>query len=89
MLKTAQHGQTLIFRLPTAKNSSRSYATHIRAGGAGDPATYCKQLVQKHDYESYLTSYFYPRHLQSAYFAIRAFNVRSITMCTIGIRHHR
>jgi len=53
----------------------RTYATQVNKGGASDSATYCRALVQKHDYESYLTSYFYPRALQPAYFAIRAFNV--------------
>lgn len=40
-----------------------------------DPTMYCRQLVLKQDYDSYLSSYFYPRHLQDAYFALRAFNV--------------
>ena len=55
----------------------RGYATAITAGGTTDPTLYCRALVQKHDYDSFLTSYFYPRRLQPGYFAIRAFNVRA------------
>lgn len=43
--------------------------------GVADPAGYCKDLVQKHDYESFLTSPFYPREMQSGYFALKAFSV--------------
>lgn len=53
-------------------------ATSNPAGGigsAGDANAYCRALVQKHDYEAYLCSYFYPRAAQPGYFALRAFNV--------------
>lgn len=53
----------------------RGYATAVAAGGASDSAAYCRALVQKHDYDSFLASYFYPRSLQPGYLAIRAFNV--------------
>ena len=53
----------------------RGYATAIASGGTADPMAYCRALVQKYDYDSFLTSYFYPRQLQPGYFAIRAFNV--------------
>ncbi|CAG8519717.1 682_t:CDS:2 [Ambispora gerdemannii] len=36
---------------------------------------YCIDLVRKHDYENYLCSALYPKNLQHAYYAIRAFNV--------------
>ena len=45
------------------------------AKGTADPAGYCKDLVRKHDYESFLTSPFYPREMQSGYFALKAFYV--------------
>lgn len=40
-----------------------------------DPGDYCKEHVRKHDYESFLTAQFYPRELQTTYFALRAFYV--------------
>jgi NADH dehydrogenase [ubiquinone] 1 alpha subcomplex assembly factor 6 len=43
--------------------------------GTMDPHAYCKDLVRKHDYDSFLTSYFYPREAQSGFFAIKAFSV--------------
>ncbi|KAF7985495.1 hypothetical protein HWV62_3693 [Athelia sp. TMB] len=45
------------------------------AAGSADPAAYCRDLVQKHDYESFLTSHFYPREVQGGYFALKAFYV--------------
>ncbi|EIW59521.1 uncharacterized protein TRAVEDRAFT_28651 [Trametes versicolor FP-101664 SS1] len=52
-------------------------ATHSASAEAGmaDPAAYCKDLVRKRDYESYLIGAFYPRHFQGAFFALRAFYV--------------
>ena len=50
-------------------------ATTINTGGVENPTAYCKSLVQKHDYESYLCSYFYPRLSQPGYFALKAFFV--------------
>ncbi|KAF8134793.1 hypothetical protein K438DRAFT_1883037 [Mycena galopus ATCC 62051] len=41
-----------------------------------DPAAYCRELVRKHDYESFLISKFWPGQLQDGYFAIKAFSVR-------------
>lgn len=43
--------------------------------GIQDPNSFCKDFVRKRDYEAFLTSYFYPRHLQPAFFAFRAFYV--------------
>ena len=45
--------------------------------GITDPHAYCKDLVRKYDYDSFLTSYFYPREAQSGFFAIKAFSVSS------------
>lgn len=46
------------------------------AAGSADPAAYCRGLVQRHDYESFLTAQFYPKEVQGGYFALRAFYVR-------------
>ena len=43
--------------------------------GTMDPHVYCKDLVRKYDYDSFLTSYFYPQEAQSGFFAIKAFSV--------------
>ncbi|EGN92145.1 hypothetical protein SERLA73DRAFT_66257 [Serpula lacrymans var. lacrymans S7.3] len=53
--------------------SSRSLATS--AAGTADSFAYCREYVQKHDYEGFLTSQFYPRHVQGGYFALKAFYV--------------
>ena len=45
--------------------------------GMMDPHAYCKDFVRKYDYDSFLTSYFYPREAQSGFFAIKAFSVRA------------
>src|SRR6266576_3578313 len=47
------------------------------APGLADPVGYCKELVRKHDYESFLLAPFYPKHAQAGYFAIKAFYVGS------------
>ncbi|KAF9463036.1 isoprenoid synthase domain-containing protein [Collybia nuda] len=41
---------------------------------------YCRDLVRRHDYESYLLSQFYPKHLQGGYFALRAFFIELATV---------
>ena len=46
-------------------------------GGLQDPESYCKDLVRKRDYEWFLISHFYPKELQGAFFALRAFYVSS------------
>ena len=45
------------------------------SSGPSDPHAYCKEFVRKRDYDSFLNSYFYPRHAQNGYFAIKAFSV--------------
>lgn len=44
------------------------------------PAAYCRDLVRSRDYESFLTSHFYPKHLQDGYFALKAFYVHTSTL---------
>ncbi|KAH7921918.1 hypothetical protein BV22DRAFT_1018419 [Leucogyrophana mollusca] len=48
--------------------------------GTANPAEYCRDYVRKHDYEGFLTSQFYPRHLQGGYFAIKAFYIELATI---------
>lgn len=36
---------------------------------------YCRDFVQKHDYEAYLVSHLYPSDKRKGYFAIKAFYV--------------
>lgn len=43
-----------------------------------DPDTYCRELVRKRDYESFLNSYFYPSYARRGYFAIKAFSVGNL-----------
>lgn len=44
-------------------------------GDLRDPEGYCRDLVRKRDYEWFLVSHFYPKELQGAFFALRAFYV--------------
>ncbi|KAG8907608.1 hypothetical protein FRB99_003303 [Tulasnella sp. 403] len=77
-------------RLPTPNRTPRSHYATQASGGLDDPTTYCRNLVRKHDYDSLLCSYFYPRRTQPAYFALKAFNVElamvreSVSKPTIG-----
>jgi hypothetical protein len=50
----------------------------VGVGGTSEANAYCRELVRKHDYEAYLSSYFYPRAAQPGYFALRAFNVSDL-----------
>ncbi|EJC98096.1 uncharacterized protein FOMMEDRAFT_162448 [Fomitiporia mediterranea MF3/22] len=57
-------------------SSRRKYATNSVASstaGPQDPEAYCREFVRKHDRDSYLTSQFFPKALQPACFAVRAF----------------
>jgi len=38
-------------------------------------------MVQKHEYESFLTSFAYGKRTKDAYFALKALNVSSISTC--------
>ncbi|KAJ3509997.1 hypothetical protein NLJ89_g4917 [Agrocybe chaxingu] len=65
-------------RHPHAIRRRQSSMEH--GSGSSDPHAYCKDFVRKHDYESFLNSYFYPRHAQNGYFAIKAFSVELATV---------
>ncbi|KAJ7069786.1 isoprenoid synthase domain-containing protein [Mycena amicta] len=65
--------------------------TRIRAfSTAVDPAAYCRDLVRKHDYDSFLVGKFWTAPLQEPYFAIKAFATElamvqdSVSNSTIG-----
>ncbi|KAF9452887.1 hypothetical protein P691DRAFT_659641 [Macrolepiota fuliginosa MF-IS2] len=71
----------------SSRNSNRFYATQTPnpdpstpTVGLSDPNGYCRDLVRKHDYESYLISQFWPKDLQEAYFGIKAFSVELATV---------
>lgn len=68
-------------RGPWHATAIRGFSVSVKAraqAGTSNPTQYCKDLVQKHDYEGYLTSRFYPREYQSAFYALRAFYVRAL-----------
>jgi hypothetical protein len=56
---------------------SRPISTSIQED---NPMRYCRAMVQKHDYESFLTSSAYGKHTRDAYFALKALNVSSIAV---------
>jgi len=47
----------------------------LRGSGTDEHYVYCKDFVQKHDYEAYLVSQLYPTGKRNGYFAIKAFYV--------------
>ncbi|TFK52614.1 hypothetical protein OE88DRAFT_1657972 [Heliocybe sulcata] len=62
--------------LKSNRNSRRSLsAAGPSSGGVEDPGAYCRDLLRKHDYESFLMSPFYPEHHRAGYFALKAFYV--------------
>lgn len=79
---------------------SRSWPSHRRsmatilgsnpdASGSADPAGYCQDYVRKHDYESFLTSQFYPKEIKGGYFALKAFYVRlASSLCRLSSEAH-
>ncbi|KAJ7288305.1 Squalene/phytoene synthase [Mycena rebaudengoi] len=77
-------------RLPLSARHYSSASPAAGAEGAPDPAVYCRELVQKHDYESFLVSKFWPPALQEGYFAVKAFSTElatvqdNVTLATLG-----
>jgi len=59
----------------TAQPCPVRFATFIASGGTKDPLAYCKELVQKHDYPSFLVGQFYPKSQQLGYYGLKAFFV--------------
>ncbi|KAJ3484253.1 hypothetical protein NLI96_g5768 [Meripilus lineatus] len=49
-------------------------------GVTQNPESYCKDLVRSRDYEWFLISHFYPKELQGAFFALRAFYIELSTV---------
>ncbi|PFH54081.1 hypothetical protein AMATHDRAFT_73085 [Amanita thiersii Skay4041] len=59
-----------------ARGKSKPYSNlNLTSIGLTNPNAYCADFVRKHDYESFLLAPFYPKSLQGAYFAIKAFSV--------------
>lgn len=52
----------------------RRYATTT---AHGDPLEFCRNMVRERDYASYLSGQGCPSNLQDAFYALRAFAVRS------------
>jgi len=50
------------------------------AGGTKNPHVYCRELVHKHDYPSFLCGEFFPKSQQPGYFALKAFFVELSTV---------
>ncbi|KAF8967161.1 isoprenoid synthase domain-containing protein [Flammula alnicola] len=72
-------GDQMYSKLITSTHSirRRGLSTNAAPGpapGPSDPHAYCRDFVRKHDYDSFLNSYFYPRYAQNGYFAIKAFS---------------
>lgn len=64
--------------LPVAASAARRATTvAVPEDGASDPNAYCRDFVQKRDYEAYLVSQFYPQEYRNTFYALRAFYVSS------------
>src|SRR6266702_2188966 len=63
-------------RISTPRNVRAASTSQIRVD---EHHAYCKDFVQKHDYDAYLVSHLYPADNRKGYFAIKAFYV-----CTEG-----
>jgi hypothetical protein len=69
-------GRRQTFRLARYRARTEYRFTSTRSSfREQDPAEYCRDLIRTRDYESFLTSHFYPKNLQNAYLALRAFYV--------------
>ena len=65
-------------RIPTHPTRSATIVSNPDPANSSDPLGYCKDFVRKYDYESFLTSQFYPKESQGGYFALKAFYVSGI-----------
>ena len=68
-----------VYKVRTLATVSSHSASEPRVA---DPSGYCRDYVRKRDYESYLIGSFYPRELQNAFFALRAFYVSIWSPCS-------
>ncbi|KAJ7780669.1 isoprenoid synthase domain-containing protein [Mycena maculata] len=88
-LRAARRYSSARVSFTASANSLRRYTTATPEAST-DPATYCRGLVRKHDYESFLISKFWPPELQDGYFAIKAFSTElamvqdNVSVATIG-----
>jgi hypothetical protein len=72
-----------------SSRDGRTYATTTPTG-TQDPLGYCLQLVQKQDYEGFLSYPFYPKAAQPGYLALKAFQARqTICLSTLCIDNMR
>ena len=70
--------QFIISKKPPTLRDRRAASTSTRppsGTGSDEPHAYCKDFVQRHDYEAYLVSQLYPVDKRNGYFAIKAFYV--------------
>ncbi|KAJ2499657.1 hypothetical protein GGH96_003320 [Coemansia sp. RSA 1972] len=74
----------LALRLCTAHRSALSVRTITTTPtpplSTRDDIEYCRRLVYKHDYDSYLSSLFSPRYAREALWGLRALNVELLTI---------
>lgn len=74
-LRLSRPSSARLILASTQRSLSTSVATSETGLAVANPAVYCRDYVRKRDYQSYLIGGFYPRHLQGAFFALRAFYV--------------
>jgi NADH dehydrogenase [ubiquinone] 1 alpha subcomplex assembly factor 6 len=85
MLQSRNWSLRTLLTLSHRTRHQRSITTGAPSSGpvTADPLGYCRGLVRKHDYESFLTSPCYPRHLRDGYFALKAFSVSRCDATTL------
>lgn len=64
--------------IQSRSRGKRHVSNKSNTGGTANPELYCRDQVQKHDYEGYLNCFAYPSNKRSGYFALKAFNVSTI-----------
>ncbi|PWN50318.1 hypothetical protein IE53DRAFT_297500, partial [Violaceomyces palustris] len=64
----------------TSRSSSSPPPAHKTLSPLTSPHQHLLQELQKKDFPSYLAHYFYPKHLQTHYLAIRSFNLEVATL---------
>lgn len=76
MIATTVRRTTAKFLRPTI----RCFSMNSNSSNASADHAYCLNLVKKNDFDNYLCGLIWPKQLQPAYFAIRAYNVEIATI---------
>jgi NADH dehydrogenase [ubiquinone] 1 alpha subcomplex assembly factor 6 len=76
-IRTTNPRHLLVARRTATPRPIRAASTSVSSSQirVNEHHAYCKDFIQKHDYEAYLVSHLYPADKRKGYFAIKAFYV--------------